>query len=219
MTWMQTASGKPFDLLNPREEDVDPNDIIHALARISRFSGATIISGPLGAPYVVLQHCALVMDILDAWGAPPAVIREGGWHECDEPYTGDLTRPVQEAVRSVYRTTMACEYAAGDFGDRCSATLKELAAIDPLAEVRARVGRVARARLGLPAEETPIVKRADNVALAIEQRDLMAPCARDWQLAEYAPRDIRIKAVLSATQIETDFRAKMRDIEERIERA
>lgn len=210
MTWMQTASGKSFDLLNPRAEDVDLNDIIHALARLARFSGAPVTTGPLGCPYVVLQHCMLVMQILDAWGCPPQIIREGGWHECDEPYTGDLTRPLQMAVKETFDVQVA----------RAPEAVREWfgGSLDPLQDIRRRVAAVTRSCLGIPLLETPIVKRADNVALAIERRDLMAQCSRDWQLTEYAPRDIKIACVLSAEQVEQDFRARMQEIEERIER-
>lgn len=218
--WMQTMLGKPFDLIAPREEDVDPNDIIWHLARLARFSGATFRTGPGGAPYVVLQHCLLVMEILASWGAPPVIIREGGWHECDEPYTGDLTRPLQLAVRDAFREKIL-RVTASDirFDSTAFNALQEIAlGLDPMQEVRARVGRVARARLGLPEQETPIVKRADNVALAIEQRDLMAHCPRDWKLAEYAPRDIRIEEIYVPDQVSAMFRQRMGDIEIAIDR-
>lgn len=218
--WVQTCLGKPFDLINPREEDVDPNDIIWHLARLARFSGATYKTGPGGCAYVVLQHCLLVMEILDSWGCPPSIIREGGWHECDEPYTGDLTRPLQLAVRAAFNEKLIGFLGKNfDLGPSAFEALKEIAhGLDPLQEVRVRVGNVARARLGLPEHETAIVKRADNVALAIEQRDLMQPCSRDWKLAEYAPRHITIEEVYDATTVSRMFRSRMLDIEQRIER-
>lgn len=35
MTWIQTQSGRAFDLLDPRAEDVSVDDIAHALSRIN----------------------------------------------------------------------------------------------------------------------------------------------------------------------------------------
>ena len=39
--WMQLVSGKPFFPLDPRPEDIDINDIAHALSMVCRFGGAT----------------------------------------------------------------------------------------------------------------------------------------------------------------------------------
>lgn len=216
MTWMQTAGGRAFDLLDPRVEDVYRADVTHALARIARFSGAT------KEPYSVLQHCILVMDILASWGAPDVVVREGGWHEVDEPYLGDLTRPLQvavkaahkEAIHNVLRSGFA-EYLSDDDAYRLE---QVLVATDPLAIVRARVGAVARQAFGLPPQEHPLVKRADNVALAIERRDLMAPCLLDWNLPEYAPRDISVGKIMTPYGAEAAFLARMEPLEARIEK-
>lgn len=55
--------------------------------------------------------------------------------------------------------------------------------------VTMEIDRVVRSALMLPEHETPIVKRADLVALAIERRDLFGGKAepRDLALPEYAP--------------------------------
>jgi uncharacterized protein len=160
--WIQTVSGVAFDLLAPRVEDVRAADIAHALARINRFSGHT-----LGEPYSVAHHSMLVADILASWGAPVAVVREGLLHDAPEAYYGDIVSPVAAAIRTIDDSTEPTR--------------------DPLSMLRRRVDAVVRAALSLPEHETAIVKRADLVALAIERRDLMAPCERDWCLPEYAP--------------------------------
>jgi hypothetical protein len=74
--------------------------------------------------------------------------------------------------------------------------------------------------MGLPEHETPIVKRADNVALAIEQRDLMAPCVREWpRTGEYAPKNIRIEEVYDPDTVARMFRDRMGAIELQIDRS
>lgn len=208
IAWMQTASGLAFDLLSPSPDAVRNDDVIHHLARIGRFSGATRTP----RVYSVLQHSHLVARILEKWGAPPAVCYEGAYHEGDEPYIGDITRPVQVAVRAIWREMIASVGAKWLHSPDVLAALAELSTIDPLAELRARVGAAARAGLGLPPSETAIVKRADNVALAIEKRDLMSP-RDDWNLAEYAPVDISVGDVMTATQAEEIFRGLVGDLE------
>jgi 5'-deoxynucleotidase YfbR-like HD superfamily hydrolase len=164
MTWVQTVSGVAFDLLAPRAEDVRVADIAHSLARINRFSGHT-----LGEPYSVAHHSMLVADILASWGCPVAIVREGLLHDAPEAYYGDTVSPVAAALRLLGEPEAEPFRAA------------------PLARLHERVDCVVRAALALPEHETAIVKRADLVALAIERRDLMASCERDWELPEYAP--------------------------------
>lgn len=174
--WIQTTSGVAFDLLAPTVEMVRVADIAHSLARINRFSGHT-----LGEPYSVAHHSMLVADILASWGCPVPIVREGLLHDASEAYYGFLTSPVKTALRvAINRATP---------GDAREEDPPFLWGVDTMTRA---VDRVVRAALSLPEHETAIVKRADLVALAIERRDLMAPCGRDWCLPEYAPMTPRI---------------------------
>lgn len=187
MTWVQTFSGLPFDLLAPRPEDVQIADVAHSLARIARFSGAT-----LGVvPYSVAQHSVLCRDLVALWGWGCEVQREALLHDAAEAYFGDLPAPVLRAVR-------------------------ELGGGDALDGMRARVEGAVRSALGLPAEEHPIVRRADLVALAIERAALMAPCSRDWDLPERA--DARFLSIVPVTvQVaEAEFLDNLAGIDARI---
>ena len=56
--WIQTYTGKAFDLLNPTPEMVEVTDIAHHLALINRFTGATAV------PYSVAQHSVLVSQVV-----------------------------------------------------------------------------------------------------------------------------------------------------------
>lgn len=183
MTWVQTHTGIPFDLLSPRAEDVDIDDILHGLSRVARYSGAT--RGDYA--YTVAQHSLLVADLVASWGAPPVLVREALLHDAAEAYYGDITAPVQAAIRvlagKLYKST------------------------SPLDDLKESVDAVVRKALGLPAEESPLVRRADLVALAIERRDLMAPCVRDWALPEFAPPGVQISGpmlpALARVQVST----------------
>lgn len=178
MTWIQTYTLRAFDLLAPAPEMVDAEDIAHALSRLNRFSGHTH-----GEPYSVAHHSMLVADLLASWGAPPEVVREGLLHDAPEAYYGDLVSPLKMALRLSAAETWRCA-ADGGSSDEVTASI-----LDPLGKVTVDIDRVVRKALLLPAEQTPIVKRADLVALAIERRDLFGdkPEPRDWELPEYAP--------------------------------
>jgi len=167
--WVETESGVAFDLLTPRAEDVRIEDIAGHLSKINRYAGATV--GASG--YTVAQHSVHVSRILETWGAPLAVQREGLLHDAPEAYYGDVSSPVQRAMRALLRRFLEAERIAVRFDD-------------PFTMLRDVVDPVVRAALGLPLEETPLVKRADLVALACERRAIMAPCDRDWRLPEYA---------------------------------
>lgn len=158
MTWVQTVSGIPFDLLDPEPDMVRVEDIAHALSRIARFNGHTE-----GEPYSVAHHSMLVADLLASWGAPPAIVREGLLHDAAEAYYGDIVSPLKRAMVAICRDV-------SDF--------------ETVAE---RVDLVVRKTLGLNPDQSHLVRRADLVALAIERRDLFGACERDWHLGEYAP--------------------------------
>lgn len=185
--WIQTQSGRAFDLLDPRAEDVDVADIAHALSRINRFSGHTH-----GEPYSVAHHSMLVADLLASWGAPPAIVREGLLHDAAEAYYGDITSPVKRALDALR------DVAAARAGEASGHTRIVLANLFALTD---SIDRVVRASLMLPEHETPIVKRADLVALAIERRDLFGGVAepRDWALPEYAPTNAPCSRIHVAT--------------------
>lgn len=194
MTWVQTRSGVAFDLLEPRAEHVVLADIIDQLSKLGRFSGATMNI----MPYTVAQHSLVVAELLELWGWPPAVVREGLLHDAPEVYYGDITAPVQQALRSLSQHIVDG---------------KIFISPSPLAMLKARVDSVVRAALQLPTEESAIVKRADLVALAIEQRDLMGPCSRDWQLPERADTRVRIREVLYPLDAAQRFRAKLGELD------
>lgn len=159
MTWVQTVSGIPFDLLDPKPDMVRVDDIAHALSRIVRFNGHTS-----GEPYSVAHHSMLVADLLASWGAPPAIVREGLLHDAAEAYYGDIVSPLKRAM------------VAGISRD-----------ISDFETVADRIDEVVRKTLGLPPMQSQLVTRADLVALAIERRDLFGSCERDWHLGEFAP--------------------------------
>ena len=100
MSWMQTAKGRAFNLLDPRAEDVDFEDVAYHLSRLARFNGATgWQDDPAKRPpaYSVAQHCAVGAHWLSSHGAHETALAFL-LHDAHEAYLGDLTRPLTDAL-------------------------------------------------------------------------------------------------------------------------
>lgn len=94
MTWIQTSTGRAFDLLHPTPDMVDLKvDVPEALARIPRFNGH-VMSGP----YSVAQHSVLGADIIMSRTRDKGLAAAFLLHDAHEAYLGDLTTPVQQAL-------------------------------------------------------------------------------------------------------------------------
>lgn len=86
-SWIQTASGKKFHLLEPATQEVSIQDIAESLSKLCRFSGHTQYF------YSVAQHSCFVMSLLPIAAQPYGLL-----HDAHEAYTGDLTNPVRNLV-------------------------------------------------------------------------------------------------------------------------
>jgi hypothetical protein len=85
---LKTGAGQ-FDLLNPRVEDVNIDDMLRNLSRIVRFNGAS--------PFTVLQHSLYVGRLLRAQGESRDVILR----LCSRParyITGDIAAPILDRL-------------------------------------------------------------------------------------------------------------------------
>lgn len=84
MTWIQTASGKAFYPLNPNPNDIDIDDIAHALAMKCRYNGHT------SHFYSVAEHSVHVSFYVPAQYALWALL-----HDASEAYLPDISRPIK----------------------------------------------------------------------------------------------------------------------------
>jgi hypothetical protein len=84
MSWIQTASGRQFWPLRPSAEDVDLEDIAHALAMKCRYSGHT------QQFYSVAEHSVYVSRYCSQ-----AVALWGLLHDASEAYLPDVSRPIK----------------------------------------------------------------------------------------------------------------------------
>lgn len=99
--WIQTVSGRrvnPFELW---PEDVDIDDIAHALANLCRFCGHTKFF------YSVAEHSIHVARVAATRGYPLEMQLQALLHDSAEAYLGDVSRPIK------YRDCMA-DYRAAE---------------------------------------------------------------------------------------------------------
>jgi 5'-deoxynucleotidase YfbR-like HD superfamily hydrolase len=92
-TWIQTYSGKKFDIINPTTEMLDIKDIARSLSMRVRFSGH------INKPYTVAQHSVFVSRVVEASDkATKDDIRWGLMHDAAEAYIMDIPRPIKKLI-------------------------------------------------------------------------------------------------------------------------
>lgn len=96
-TSIQTHTGIAFSLVDPKPEDVRFADIVHALARMPRFTGHTKEYMPLS----VAQHSVSVAKMfLREFGYEnnPTALAAALLHDAHEAYIGDLSTPLANTI-------------------------------------------------------------------------------------------------------------------------
>jgi 5'-deoxynucleotidase YfbR-like HD superfamily hydrolase len=181
--WVQTATGRAFDLMAPTADMVDFNvDLPEALARTARFCGA-VLSGP----YSVAQHSVVGAD---------AIMRETGrldlaaaflLHDGHEYVLGDLITPAAQALARYAGACGACGAVNGIMKDMGSFTARTAATwcvdrgIDLMKQsVDTAIYGAAGIDYPLPADVAAAVKDMDLRMLATERRYLLAPAPGPW---------------------------------------
>lgn len=85
--WMQTISGRQFWPIDPRPEDVDIEDIAHALSMLCRFGGHCVRF------YSVAEHSVIVSRHV-----PPEDSLWALLHDASEAYIADIVRPAKRFI-------------------------------------------------------------------------------------------------------------------------
>jgi hypothetical protein len=82
-----TAAGDYFNLVNPRQSNIDITTIAHALSHLCRFTGHTRTF------YSVAQHSVMVSYLV-----PPEDALAGLLHDATEAYVGDVAAPLKQML-------------------------------------------------------------------------------------------------------------------------
>jgi 5'-deoxynucleotidase YfbR-like HD superfamily hydrolase len=92
MSYITTVTGKHFYPLNPNQQDIDIEDIAHALSLICR------ANGHFKHFYSVAQHSIACAEEASARGYSLEVILGCLLHDASEAYLCDVTRPVKKHI-------------------------------------------------------------------------------------------------------------------------
>jgi len=179
--WMQTFTGRKIDLLAPKPEDVDIEDIAHALSMICRFNGHCRDF------YSVAEHSMLVEMLSGAdFGNLPRSLEGpsrydgtevrlcGLLHDAAEAYVGDLCTPVKRSLVHLEGLPAVPSLSRGT----------------PFDDLEDRWLRAIGQRFDLGsslASTNEIVKESDDKALAIEVVALFSPVLMDWWTSRERP--------------------------------
>lgn len=156
--WLQTYTGRRFDVGQPSREDVDVVDIAHALSLLCRFAGAT------REFYSVAQHSVLVsracVPVDTGFTEAERLIALWGLlHDASEAYAVDLPAPI-----------------------------KRMPALAGYKRIEKAIQDVVCERFGLPYEMPSSVERADRRMLMTEKRDLLrSPEPQRWDGDDFEP--------------------------------
>lgn len=170
--WIQTYSGRALHLLDPRPDEVTLEDVAHALAYKTRFTGHA------KHHYSVAQHCVLGADyILRTMPGRTVPALAFLLHELGEVYLPDVASPLKPSL------TVAFPGPSGVI----RGTWEGLEALHTRAILRA---------LDLPGLDreihSPFVKRVDRAMLMAEAPVLLGGLLPGWGYAYVPPASVTI---------------------------
>jgi hypothetical protein len=155
--WILTYTGKRFSLADPHPEQVDINDIAHALSLVNRWGGHTRM------PYSVAAHSVMVADLVAK--IAPDLALAALLHDAPEAYLGDVCRPLKRRLLFVGPTGSQAALSAHD--DLILFTIFTALAVT------------------WPGDDGwKVIRAADDRVLVAERQQLLPPAADDGAFAE-----------------------------------
>jgi uncharacterized protein len=91
--WIETYTGRKFFPLDPRPEDIELEDIAHALSNKCRYNGHCKTF------YSVAQHTVLGLDIMEKEGYDTITMIHFALHDSAEAYLPDVSRPIKPYIK------------------------------------------------------------------------------------------------------------------------
>jgi hypothetical protein len=146
--WIQTFTGIQFYPLDPREEDVELDDIAHSLSMIPRYNGHT------KKFYSVAEHSILLSNAVAPQHALWAL-----FHDAAEAYLIDVTKPVKSFL-------FANIHYHGETSSNCE--------VVPIKTVENRILRVIADKVGLTWPPDDMVNQADQRIVVDEKNQAYA---------------------------------------------
>lgn len=177
-TWIQSYTGKYIEPGAIDPANVCIEDVAHALSLKCRYQGHC------SELYSVADHCILGLRFV-----PDNLKLAFLLHELDEVFLPDVPRPIKDDVFFRMPNSEMVPW-------RFLAKQQETAILQGLG--------LADLQETLHTRE---VKKADNIMLAWEARDLMGSPPRDWALIEPCPKGLLKLRPLSAQNAERGFLA------------
>lgn len=118
--WMMMNSGKRVFPLHVTIDDIDINDMAHNLGQICRYNGS------VDDFYSVAEHSLLISGALKRDGKKPIVQLQGLLHDGPEYITGDMIRPLKNALANEVPAARAFLMAVDANIEECIAEKFEL---------------------------------------------------------------------------------------------
>jgi uncharacterized protein len=177
--WIQTFSGLAMYPLDPRFEEICLEDIAQALGNMCRFTGHTRRFYSVAEHSLWVSHIAVPLK----WSQSESHKYEheqfrsiqlaGLLHDASEAYLSDIARPVK----------VQPEFAS-------------------YRRVESKLQQMIYAKFGLEPEMPELVRRADEIMLAIEARDLMSPLRPAWEkwLANIGDCNVEVRTPMPPEQ-------------------
>lgn len=179
--WMQTGTGRAFDLMAPTADMVDlEHDVAEALAREPRFGGH-VRSGP----YSVAQHCVLGADAIIAETGSIETARAFLLHDAKEAYIKDQMTPLKQAFAAHVGGIFANEISAregtpAETHQRTGELIFRRALAELEFKIDASIHEAAGHPWPLPPDIAARVHHWDLAMLAAERRDLLSKPPKPW---------------------------------------
>lgn len=126
--WIETYKGEKFFLGDPKADEVNFQDIAHAISMQCRFTGQ------LKRMWSVGQHCLFVAEMA-AEHAPEDVAERYGllglFHDFEEAYISDISTPMK---RILFEQDSMSKYRFEQMKESINAAIYEAADLDPPTE-------------------------------------------------------------------------------------